>query len=93
MLSVATVSFASVDTAHAQSCLSPAQARAALANGQAVPLGGVIMKIKRQTGGEVVGANLCHRGGRLVYVVTVLRASGATRNVVANAKSGKIIGR
>ncbi|MEM8797745.1 MAG: hypothetical protein AAGE61_19435 [Pseudomonadota bacterium] len=82
-----------VSDAHAQSCLNPAEARKAVKNGQASPLSRVSANVRRTTGGEVVGANLCRRGNRLVYILTVLRSNGSATRVMADARSGRVVGR
>jgi hypothetical protein len=68
----------SVTPASAQ-CLSQAQARQAVASGQAKSLGSV----RRQAGGEIVKATLCRQGGGYVYRLQVLvngRVVGKTVN-------------
>jgi uncharacterized membrane protein YkoI len=48
-------------------CLSQAQAREAVASGQAKPLGSVA----GAAGGEIVKADLCRQGGGYVYRLSV----------------------
>lgn len=80
--------------AHAQGCLSPREARQAVNSGKAAPLSRVTRNIKKRTGGgDIVGANLCRQGRGLVYIVTVLRSNGSATRVVADARSGRILGR
>lgn len=68
-------------------CLSGAEARSAVSSGQALPLGNVAGGL----GGEVVKAQLCRRGGKLVYVVGVLQSSGQVVRKVVDAKSGRVL--
>ncbi|WP_208979157.1 PepSY domain-containing protein [Stappia stellulata] len=67
-------------------CLDQSQARAAVANGQALPLG----RVAGSVGGEIVRADLCREGGRLVYVLSVL-SGGRVDNRVVDAQSGRIL--
>lgn len=52
----------------------------------ACPLGAV----SRSVGGEIVRADLCEQGGRLVYVLSVLSGGKVTKRVV-DAKSGQAL--
>lgn len=65
-------------------CLSQAEARQAVASGQAKPLG----SLARAAGGEIVRADLCEQGGRLVYVLSVL-SNGKVVQRVVDARSGR----
>lgn len=67
-------------------CLSSSQAEQAVASGQAVRLGAIM----RQVGGEIVNAQLCESGGRLVYQLAV-SSGGQVRTVVVDAASGQIL--
>lgn len=69
---------------HAQGCLGPGQQRKAINSGQAVPFGSIASRI----GGELAGARLCHQGGRLIYIVTILRGSQRV-DAIFDARSGK----
>lgn len=70
--------------AFAQGCLGPGQQRKAISSGQARPFGSIASRI----GGELVGARLCQRGGRLVYIVTILRGNRRV-DAIFDAKSGR----
>ncbi|NVK33675.1 MAG: hypothetical protein HWE23_04285 [Rhodobacteraceae bacterium] len=70
---------APISAANAQ-CLSQAEARAAVASGQAAPLGSMLAA----AGGEVVKADLCIEGGRYVYRLAVL-VGGKVQTKVLNA--------
>ncbi|SDT99194.1 PepSY domain-containing protein [Stappia sp. ES.058] len=67
-------------------CLSQSQARAAVSNGQAQPLGRVAGSVR----GEIVRADLCREGGRLVYVLSVL-SGGRVDTRVVDAQSGNVL--
>lgn len=77
--------------ANAQSCLSPAQAREAVQQGQVVPLSRLRGRITQEAGGEVVSAQLCQAGGQYVYLVNVLSAAGEVRRLTVNAGNGSIL--
>lgn len=76
--------FAGGSQAYALSCLGPAQQRAAVASGDARPFGAIASGLH----GELVNARLCKQGGRLIYVVTVLRGNKRV-DVVFNARNGR----
>jgi uncharacterized membrane protein YkoI len=79
--------------AAAQSCLSPAEARAAVQSRQAIPLSQIRGKISREAGGEVVSAQLCTaNGGQYVYLVNVLSRGGEVKRLTVDAGSGNILG-
>jgi len=64
--------------AHA-ACLSQADARAAVASGQAKSLASV----QGQAGGEIVKAQLCLENGRYVYRLSVLVNGKVTTKVIS----------
>jgi len=68
-------------------CLSGAEARTAVQSGQAVPLSNVAGGL----GGEVVKAQLCRQGGKLVYIVGVLQSNGQVARRVVDARSGRVL--
>jgi hypothetical protein len=91
MLSGAGV-FASPE-ALAQGCLSSREARSAVQSGQAVSLSTMVKQIKAATGGEILPTpQLCNAGGRLVYMVKVLRPDGQVETLTVDAASGSISG-
>lgn len=79
--------------AHAQGCLSAKQTRSAVENGNAVSLSKMVKKIQKATGGEILPTpQLCDNGGRLVYMVKVLRPDGSVETLTVDAASGNIAG-
>jgi Predicted membrane protein len=70
-------------------CLSAREARQAVSNGEALRLSAVV----RGLGGEVVNAQLCEAGNRLVYQLAVMMPNGRVANIVVDARSGAVIGR
>ena len=74
-------------TAATAECLSGAEARQAVQNGQARSLASVTGGL----GGEVVKAQLCRQGGRLVYVIGVLQSNGQVVRRTVDARSGQVL--
>lgn len=67
-------------------CLSQSEARTAVSSGEARPLGSIAGAVS----GEIVRADLCREGGRLVYVLSVL-TGGRVANMVVDARSGRLL--
>lgn len=82
---LATALLAAGATPSAAACLSGQEARQAVASGQAQRLGAIARKV----GGDIVDAQLCEQGGRLVYRLAVMVDGGAVVNVVVDARSGQ----
>jgi uncharacterized membrane protein YkoI len=78
-----------------RSCLSKAEQRAAISNGQAVTLAAAIRSVRgsvRGRGGrEVVRARLCRDADGLIYVLTVLARDGKVTHMTVDADSGKVV--
>ena len=76
-------------------CLSAQQQRAAIANGQAIPLAAAIRSVRgsvRARGSrEVVNARLCKGSDGLVYVLTVLARDGKVSRATIDAGSGRVV--
>ena len=93
LLSLALPATASADEQHA--CLSKAEQRAAIANGQAVTLADAIRSARGSVRGhgarEVVKARLCREPNGLVYVLTVLARNGKVTHTTVDATSGKVV--
>jgi hypothetical protein len=74
-------------------CLDRAEQRAAVASHRAIPLALAIRSLPPQGHrSEVVRAELCQRGDRLVYVLTLLPRSGKVTRAVIDASSGNPLG-
>ena len=73
-------------------CLTHAEQRTAIADGQAVPLAVARRMLRQRMGGELVRARLCHESGRLIYRLTVLARDGKVRQVTIDATNGTVIG-
>lgn len=71
-------------------CLSPAEARAVVASGQAASLAPIVRSLKQQAGVEVINGQLCTAGRGYVYRLTVLGQGGKVRQVTVDARSGRI---
>lgn len=78
--------------AYGDSCLSQGEARQAVQKGDAISLSEIRGSLAGD-GGEVVSAQLCRAGNRLVYIVNVLDGGGAVKRVRVDARSGSIMGR
>ena len=73
-------------------CLSPQERRAQVAAHAVIPLSKAIRALRVRRA-EVVRASLCDRGGRLVYVLTVLGRDGKVMRATIDAGNGAVIGR
>lgn len=71
----------------AAACLSPGEARKAVASGEALRLGDVA----GAANGDIVNAELCERKGRLVYRLQVIRGGGKVVTVVVDAGTGEVL--
>jgi len=69
------------------SCLTAAGIQEALVAGRALRLA----DIRRKLQGDIVKADLCHDGGKLAYLVTVLTREGMVRRVTVDASSGEMM--
>ncbi len=72
-------------------CLGPDAARVEVQNGSAQPFSQFRGQVAAQTGGEVLSADLCRSGGRLVYQVSVLVGGRQVVNLTVDARSGTIL--
>src|SRR5262245_3576808 len=71
----------------ADHCLTRAEQRAQAAAHAVVPLSLVIARVKDH--GSVIGARLCERGGKLVYLLTVLGRDGKVARTSVDAANGE----
>lgn len=72
----------------ADGCLSQGEARQAVQSGQAV----TFSQLRGGIPGEVLSAQLCNSGGRLVYLVNVLVDGGQVKRLRVDAQSGAVSG-
>jgi len=70
-------------------CLSKAEQRAAVASHKAIPLAKALKARTRVRHGDVVRAQLCQDGDKLVYVLTLLGRSGKVITATVDAASGE----
>ncbi len=76
----------------ADNCVSRRELKGLVTSGKVVRLG-PLARIAAQTArGEVINAELCRRGGTMVYVVTVLSETGRVVYVSFDAVSGRLVG-
>lgn len=85
MLVIAAAALAGTAVEAEAACLSAQEARKAVASGEAVRLG----RVARRVGGDIVDAQLCEQGGRLVYRLAVLTEGGAVQTIVVDARTGQ----
>jgi uncharacterized membrane protein YkoI len=92
---VLSIGLAAPTAAAELSCLSKAEQRAAISNGQAVTLATAIRSVRGSVRGrgarEVVRARLCRQADGLVYVLTVLARDGKVTHTTVDATSGKVV--
>jgi uncharacterized membrane protein YkoI len=78
-----------------RTCLSKAEQRAALSNGQTVTLAAAIRSARGSVRGrgsrEVVKARLCREEKGLVYLLTLLTRDGKVTHTAVDATSGKVV--
>ncbi len=78
-----------------RTCLTKAEQRAAISQGQTVTLAAAIRSARGTVRGrgarEVVNARLCRENNTLVYVLTVLARDGKVTHTSVDATSGKVV--
>ena len=78
-----------------RACLSKAEQKAALSNGQTVTLAAAIRSARGSVRGrgarEVVKARLCREAKGLVYLLTLLTRDGKVTHTAVDATSGKVV--
>lgn len=77
--------------AQAQGCLGPDAARVEIHNGAAQPFSRFRAQVAAQAGGEILTADLCRIGARLVYQVSVLVGGRQVVNLTVDAQFGTIL--
>lgn len=86
MLAIAVVATATDASA---ACLSGREAAQAVASGEAMRLSAVA----RRVDGDIVNADLCESGGRLVYHLAVMGPGGRVLTIVVDARTGEVLSR
>lgn len=74
----------------ADHCFSRNEQKAKAAAHAVVPLSRVIRQVKPH--GEVIHARLCERGGKLIYLLTVLADDGKVAQTSIDAANGALLG-
>src|SRR6202166_3270608 len=72
----------------ADRCLTPNEQKAKTAAHAVVPLSRAMRAVKQH--GEIIHARLCERGGRLVYLLTVLARDGKVGEASVDAANGSV---
>ena len=75
--------------ARRHACLSKAEQRVAVTSHKAIPLAKALKARTRVRHGDLVRAQLCQDGDRLVYVLTLLGRSGKVITATVDAASGE----
>lgn len=88
-LSAGFLAAGTVVPAHAQACLGPAQQQQAINSGQASRFGVIADSVSKRLNGTVLNGQLCQRGGKLVYILTVVKKNGQASRIIVDAKSGR----
>ncbi|QCK86644.1 hypothetical protein E8L99_13185 [Phreatobacter aquaticus] len=91
ILLLVSVLVAAPAAASAQGCLTPAEQRAAIGAGQAVPLAQAVRNLAPEHRGEVVNARLCRANGELVYLLTVVGRRGKVARARIEAATGHVV--
>ena len=74
----------------ADHCFSRNEQKAKAAAHAVVPLSRVMRQVRPR--GELIGARLCERDGRLVYLLTLLATDGKVAQANVDATSGALLG-
>jgi len=81
---------AAAPAAAADHCFSRAEQRAKAAAHAVVPLSRAMRQVRKT--GDVIQARLCERGGKLVYLLTVLGSDGRVAHTSVDALDGALLG-
>lgn len=73
----------------AENCVPWSQAGPVISKNSLLPAKTVYQKVQSRTGGKIVHASLCDRGGNFVYKLVVLGADGVVNNVTVDARTGQ----
>ncbi len=75
-----------------RTCLNQKERRALVESGAVLRLAAAMHAVRNRVPGTLVRARLCHRGERLVYVLTVLAHDGKVTRAVVDAAKGTLVG-
>ena len=78
-------------TSASAACINWSDAKSVIAKNRLMKPATVRSRAMRR-GGEVISMNLCRRGGRYVYRMTVIGKKKRVRDVVVDARSGGRVG-
>jgi len=70
-------------------CVEWSQAGPIIAQNSLVSANVIYQMVQKRTGGKIVSQALCDVGGRFVYKLVVLGATGEVINVTVDARTGK----
>jgi hypothetical protein len=72
-------------------CLNKAEQRAAVASHRAISLSEAIRSLGKHGRRDVLRAELCRRGERLVYLLTLLARNGKVTHATVDAANGNLV--
>jgi uncharacterized membrane protein YkoI len=73
-------------------CLSRQEQRAKAVARSVVPLSKAVRTARSHASGDLLGAKLCERNGKLVYLLTLLGRDGKVVRATVDAGNGSVIG-
>ncbi|MBO0713059.1 MAG: hypothetical protein J2P47_17450 [Acetobacteraceae bacterium] len=89
MMLVGLLALGATPAGAADRCLTGNEQRAKTAAHAVIPLSRAMRAVRAH--GEIIRARLCERGGRLVYVLTVLAGDGKVAEADVDAGNGTIV--
>jgi uncharacterized membrane protein YkoI len=70
-------------------CFDWSKAGSVIAQNSLLPANVIYDKVQKRMGGKIVNQALCQAGGRFVYKLVVLGATGEVTNVTVDASTGQ----
>jgi uncharacterized membrane protein YkoI len=70
-------------------CLPWKSAGKIISKNSLVPGNVIYKKVQSKTGGKVISATLCDRGGNFIYKIVVLGKKGDVTNLTVDARTGR----
>jgi uncharacterized membrane protein YkoI len=81
--------FVTVGYAGEPDCLDWSKAGSVIAQNSLLPANIIYQMVQKRLGGKIVNQALCEAGGRFVYKLVVLGATGEVTNVTVDASTGQ----
>lgn len=86
LIAGAALPFGALPAAAQQVCWDNARIQAAVSQGQIQPVSAVLAREGIPGSTQVLSVKVCEDGGRIVYVLAILEASGQARNLTVGAQ-------